>query len=375
MTVSTRIYRPDDSGVSLLGFGTMRFPVNHDGSIDFEQTRQMVDRAYRAGVNYFDTAYCYHDGKSEAAIGRCLSAYPRESYFLADKMPSWIVESLDHAKEIFEEQFRRCGVDYFDFYLLHSITGRELFDRCYLEYGVMDYLKEQQAAGRIKRLGFSFHSSVETMEYLLENWRWDFAQIQLNYLDWDDPAQQSGKLYELLERHNVQCIVMEPVRGGMLARLNPEAEKVLRDVRPDKSIASWAMRFAASRPDVLTVLSGMSNEKQVEDNLATMTDFEPLSGAEQKSLAAALELFKRNPRLSCTGCRYCMPCPRGVDIPGIFGLYSQCVTDGCREQFRELYESQIPDGAKFANCVNCHKCENSCPQQFPILNTMHRLLN
>lgn len=221
--------RTDASGnkVSLLGFGCMRFPMR-DGAIDEELTMKMVDYAYHHGVNYYDTAYIYLGGKSEAMIGKALSRYPRETYYLADKMPTWLVNGLDSAKSIFQEQLDRCGVQYFDYYLMHSLNAYEQFKQIYLDYGVLDYLKEERRKGRIKHLGFSFHGNLEFFEYLMK-WhdeakaedKWEFVQIQLNYFDWEDPYQQSAKLYKMLEERNIPAVIMEPVRGGMLATLNP----------------------------------------------------------------------------------------------------------------------------------------------------------
>lgn len=262
--METRAYRGTDDRVSLLGFGAMRLPrVSPDTQeIDFERARELIDCAYTHGVNYFDTAYRYHDGDSEPFLGRALAEYPRESYHLASKMPTWLVHSLDEGKRIFADQLERCRTDYFDFYLCHSVgKSVEEFTDVYEKTGLLDHLRAQKAAGAIRRLGFSFHGTPEVLRELIARGGWDFVQIQLNYLDWEllDAAQQ----YRILEENGLPCIVMEPVRGGNLVSLCPEAVEILRAARPGASTASWAIRFAASLPNVLTVLSGMSTLEQV----------------------------------------------------------------------------------------------------------------
>ena len=303
--METRIYKKTGKPISLLGFGCMRLPRLNDEKpdIDISTAESMIDRAYARGVNYFDTAYMYHEGMSETFLGHALKKYPRESFYLADKMPGCmgIVHSLEDGKRIFAEQLQRCGVDYFDFYLLHNAASIAHFEETYLKTGVLDYLLEEKAAGRIRNLGFSFHGNLKNFEYLMQARKWDFAQIQLNYLDWD--GQGAGKLYACAVAHDVPVIVMEPVKGGTLVSLCDEAVNILHAADPQHSVASWAIRFAASLPGVLTVLSGMSTPAQVEDNLATVGAFQPLSEAEREVLQNAVSAYLAKRAVPCTGCR------------------------------------------------------------------------
>lgn len=380
--METRIFKGNGKPVSLLGFGCMRLPriSPEKQDVDYETAQKMVDLAYAQGVNYFDTAYMYHDGLSEGFIGHALKKYPRESYYLADKMPGCmgIVHTLADAKRIFAEQLDRCGVDYFDFYLLHSINCIADYEKTYLETGALDYLLSEKEAGRIRYLGFSFHGDTEAFEYMMNARQWDFAQIQLNYLDWD--ARSARKLYESAEAHGVQLIIMEPVKGGTLVSLCDESVKILKDADPDHSTASWAIRFAASLPNVLTVLSGMSNVEQVEDNLATIGDFRPLNETEGLVLKEAVAAYLAKGPVPCTGCRYCMDCPSGVDIPKVFSVYNACAVEGNlpistgkddsdlktkAEAFLKAYR-EIPESAQAHNCVSCLACEQHCPQGIEI---------
>ena len=376
--METRAYRGTDDRVSLLGFGAMRLPrVSPDTQeIDFERARELIDCAYTHGVNYFDTAYRYHDGDSEPFLGRALAEYPRESYHLASKMPTWLVHSLDEGKRIFADQLERCRTDYFDFYLCHSVgKSVEEFTDVYEKTGLLDHLRAQKAAGAIRRLGFSFHGTPEVLRELIARGGWDFVQIQLNYLDWEllDAARQ----YRILEENGLPCIVMEPVRGGNLVSLCPEAVEILRAARPGASTASWAIRFAASLPNVLTVLSGMSTLEQVRDNVETMSPFEPLSDSERETLDRARRAYFALGTIPCTGCRYCMDCPSGVDIPGVFAAYNRCAaevgldpSDGraLRENakaIRAIYDA-LPEERRAGRCVGCGRCVSHCPQGIAI---------
>lgn len=384
--VARRDYKDEKAKVSLLGFGAMRFPTIEGDMIEETSSEKMIDYAYEHGVNYFDTAFIYHRGQSEGFLGQVLSKYPRESFYLADKMPTWEVKSLDDAKRIFQVQLDRCGVEYFDYYLLHSVSTDEDYDKVYIEYGVLDYLEQEKKAGRIRNLGFSFHGDQKLFDRILDSHVWDFAQIQLNYYDWGE--EDAKGLYESLERRGVPCIVMEPIRGGMLAKLNPDAEAVLKNVHPDKSIASWALRYVASLPDVLCVLSGMTAMEHVVDNVSTLsTDFKPLDDEERKALDKALNIFLKTKPIRCTGCRYCMPCPFGVDIPRVFKVYNKSVNDSTIPEkmsqspeeferrkaiFLENYD-KIPEGARADKCRHCRKCQKLCPQHLKISDEMYRV--
>lgn len=375
-----RSFRNTDKKISLLGFGGMRFPVigEDNGNIDCEKAQAMIDYAYSRGVNYFDTAYMYHDGRSETFFKEALKKYPRDSFYLADKLPIWMgINTLEDAKARFAEQLQKCGVDYFDFYLLHNISSRETFEEKYLGLGILDYLISEKEAGRIKHLGFSFHGDVPLFKYLMELREWDFFQMQLNYLDWDD--QRAREVYDLGAAAGCPCIVMEPVRGGSLVKLCDGAVKLLKAHRPEKSIASWAIRYAASKENVLTVLSGMSDIEQVIDNCNTIEKFEPLDEKEYEVLSAAIDEYRKNDTIPCTGCRYCSDCKAGIDIAGVFALYNEFVTGGKMPfsldgEIDDDYKAKAADFAmqmkKFdpvpSACIRCKACEEHCPQAIKI---------
>lgn len=384
-----RIYRRTGKPVSLLGYGTMRLPKTDPDKddIDYHAGLKLIDYAYRHGVNYFDTAYMYHGGKSETFVGEALSRYPRESFYLADKMPGWMVGDggRTKAKEIFEDQLAKCRTSYFDFYLLHSLGSQEDFEKTYLKNendphsgDVLSYLDSEKAAGRIHNLGFSFHGNSAFFAYLMKLRKWDFCQIQCNYLDWDN--QNAKKLYALAEEYGVQLIIMEPVRGGSLVNLCDESVGILKKAAPERSIASWAIRFVASLPNVLCVLSGMSAIDQVTDNVATMTDFKPLSEQDYQTLREAVSAYIRKGSIPCTACHYCFECPKGIDIPGIFAVYNQCAAEDKlplsvgvseaeqsirAEAFLKAYDA-IPKEHQAHNCIHCGKCASHCPQTIKV---------
>ena len=346
---------------SLLGFGCMRFPTLEGGAIDEDKALAMLDRAYRGGVNYYDTAYFYHNGKSEEFMGRALARYPRESYYLTSKLPTTLVHSLEDAKRIYAEQRERLQKDHLDFYLLHNLNGarwREMADT-----GVVDWCLERQAAGEFRHFGFSFHGSYEEFREILTARPWDCCQIQLNYMDTEEQAGLKG--YRLTEELGVPLIIMEPVKGGALSAPPADVMEVFTALRPQASAASWALRWVASLPNVMTVLSGMSTMGQVEDNLATFNAFQPLSEAEQAAVDRAAALFRQKVRNGCTGCRYCMPCPAGVDIPGTFRVWNEYAMyqnrDRARAKWKDMDEEERPH-----NCVGCGACEEKCPQSLPI---------
>jgi len=375
-------YRKDTQGnsISLLGFGCMRLPQTspHATDIDYGLGRAMVEYAYEHGVNYFDTAYPYHDGKSEVFIGEALRGYPRASFFLADKMPTWLIRSGDDAKRLFEEQLQRCQVAYFDAYLCHAIGQSDSdFAKKYEKTGALEYLLRQKEEGRIRRLGFSFHGTPERLAAILSRQDWDFAQIQLNYLDWD--LIQSGTLYAMLAERAIPCLVMEPVRGGSLHTLCEESIRILQAANPQRSTASWAIRFAASLPHVLTVLSGMSTLEQLHDNVATLENFQPLTPAERQILDQVCAAYLATGAIACTTCRYCMDCPNGVDIPGVFGAYNRCAASLGLPVFVSLMHhanknaqaflaacEELPEANRAHNCTACGHCLEHCPQHIDI---------
>lgn len=362
-----RLFNKSGKNVSLLGFGTMRLPTLQDGEIDINTAQKMIDIAYENGVNYYDTAYIYHDGKSEGFIGNALKKYDRNSYFLADKMPLWVCKEKSDVDKIFNEQLNRCGVDYFDFYLVHSLDI-EKWNKC-LDWNVYEYLDEKRKEGKIKNLGFSFHDQPNVLEEIASSKQWDFAQIQLNYLDWE--LQDAKTQYEILEKYSIPCIIMEPVRGGSLAKLPAKAENVLKEVNPNDSIASWAIRYCASLPNVLTVLSGMSVEVQVLDNLKTMTDFKKLSDIERDALQNALNIYKATTLIPCTNCKYCIDCPANVNIPEVFRFYNDYKLSDNKHWLKD--DLSTLDDRSCDSCISCGICLEKCPQKINIPDLMEEI--
>ena len=309
----------DLSKMPKLGFGLMRLPEK-DGVIDHEQVCNMVDMYMNAGMNYFDTAYVYHGGKSEVAAREALvKRYPRDSFMIATKLPAWEIKKPEDVDRIFNEQLERAGVDYFDLYLLHSVEDGGNYET-YEEYDCFNWGLKMKEEGRIRHLGFSFHGTPELLEKVLDRHpEIEFVQIQLNYLDRTNPVVQSQKLYEILSGRKVPIIVMEPVRGGMLANMDPAIEARFKTRRPEKSVASWALRFVGSLPGVMTILSGMSNEEQMKDNIGTFKNFEPLKEDELDIINEVTREILSIPQIGCTACRYCVDgCPQGIVIPDVF---------------------------------------------------------
>lgn len=349
--------------ISVLGLGCMRLPkvCSESEEIDFEKAQEIVDYAYAKGINYFDTAYMYHGGRSEAFIGKALKKYPRESYNLVTKMPIWEVKEEADLERIFNEQLERCGVTYFDFYLCHAVNKAHFEN--YVKYDAYGFLSKKKEEGKIRYLGFSFHDTPEVLEEVCSTYKWDFAQIQLNYLDWE--MQRAKEQYEILEKYNLPCIVMEPVRGGVLANPCEAANELFKAARPEQSIASWAIRYVASLPNVLTVLSGMSTLEQIVDNVATMSDFEPLTPHDYEVVEAVVDAYKKKDTVPCTGCRYCIDCPMQVDIAGIFKVYNEYAVDKNKEVFKAAYE-RVEEKNRAHQCVSCGKCMKHCPQNIQI---------
>ena len=351
-----------DARVSLLGFGAMRLPVDGAGHIREAESRAMLRRALEGGVNYFDTAHYYLDSQSEGFLGRALAGVPRERYYLATKLPVWKVASVEEAQAIFELQLERLGTDYVDFYLFHALDAERW--RGVREQGLTEWAEGLLRAGRIRRLGFSFLDSYAVFEEILTARKWDFCQLQLNYLDAGEQAGVKG--CRLAERLGVPVVVMEPVKGGLLAAPPEEVEDLLRAAHPAASPAAWALRWAGSLPGVLTVLSGMGAMEQVEENLEVFTGFTPLDREEEALLERAAELIHRRARNGCTGCGYCMPCPAGVNIPRNFSLWNRLGQSRNTAAVRHAWQETVPDGEKGRSCVGCGRCEALCPQSIPI---------
>ena len=361
-----------DLTLPLLGFGMMRLPRLKAGEpeIDLKLTADLFDRAMKSGINYFDTAYFYHSGLSEKCAGELLSRYPRDSYYLADKMPMSKVKSADDVERIWNEQLQRCRVDHFDFYLLHSLN-RSYWEKA-KKFDVVGFLEKKKAEGRIRHLGFSFHDEPEVLREIANFRKWDFAQIQLNYLDWT--LYRSKEQYEILTALGIPVIVMEPLRGGALATLNAKADAILKKAAPETSIASWAFRYAASLPNVVCILSGMNRMDHLEENIATLSNFKPLTAEERRLLDRALAAYRSSGTIPCTGCSYCMPCPVGVAIPRIFGLYNQYKLNGRFGSFMGIYK-KMPTDEQASACVQCQLCVRKCPQQINIPEELEKIVN
>ncbi len=347
---------------SLLGFGCMRFPLNQEGNIDEERSMEMLATAYRSGVNYYDTAYVYHGGKSEEFTGRFLDQYDRSTYYLATKLPIWDVNSVEDAKRIFEEQLNRLNKSYIDFYLLHSFN-RESFDKM-VSLGILEFMDQLKAEGKIRYLGFSFHDEYESFEYIIKYRSWDFCQIQLNYMDTELQAGIRG--YQLATQLGVPIIVMEPVKGGSIAKLPPTAVPIFDEIHPGKTPASWAIRWVASLTNVKVILSGMSDMEQVKDNLDTLSEFQPLNKAEYDAIEAVANILRNRVKNGCTGCSYCMPCPAGVDIPRSFSLWNDYGRYENRGEMKWQWTFNFEEAKKAKNCIECGQCEEACPQKLRI---------
>ena len=361
-----------DLKLSALGMGCMRLPVidGDDARIDEPAAEAMVDYAMAHGVNYYDTAWGYHDGNSELVVGRALAKYPRDSFYLADKFPGYDLANMPKVKEIFEEQLKKCRVDHFDFYLFHNVC--EMNIDAYLDprYGIYDYLMEQKRNGRIRHLGFSCHGELPVLERFLAAYGKDmeFCQLQLNYVDWT--FQHDREKMALLEQYRIPVWVMEPLRGGRLARLSEEEAAPLKAMRPDETVPAWAFRFLQSLPEVVVTLSGMSDLEQLKANLATYETDRPLSQAEMDALLKLADGMVSGTALPCTACHYCVShCPKGLDIPGLLALYNEHAFTG-GGFIAPMALSAVPEDKHPSACIGCRSCERVCPQQLKIADAM-----
>ncbi len=361
-----------------LGFGLMRLPLTDpedQRSIDMPQFERMVDTFLQRGYTYFDTAYFYHDRTSEEAVRRALvERHPRESFTLATKLPLSLLKEPGDKERFFDEQLKKCGVDYFDYYLLHNVgKGNTPIAE---EFGCFDFIKRLRDEGKVRHIGFSFHDKADALDAVLTaHPEVEFVQLQINYLDWDSERVQSRLCYETAIRHGKKVVIMEPVKGGALASLPAEAEALLKGEDPEASMASWAIRFAAGLPGVMVVLSGMSTIAQLEDNTTFMSDLQPLTEHERGLLYKVADMIVNYTAVPCTACRYCVAgCPVGIEIPEIFSLYNsrrraelmRQGTDGLREEYNKLTETS----GRASDCVRCRQCEGACPQHLEIVDNL-----
>ena len=393
--------------VSLLGFGMMRLPSvggrsarEGNEEIDQEMVNEMVDYAIEHGVNYFDTSPAYCRGKSEHATGIALSRHPREKFFIATKLSNFAPStwSLEESVAMYHNSLKELQVEYIDYLLLHGIgmgNGMPEFESRYIKNGLLDYLLKEREAGRIRNLGFSYHGDIKVFDYLLEQhdrYRWDFVQIQLNYLDWRYAKQinpfntDAEYLYNELERRKIPAVIMEPLLGGRLSNVPDNIVARLKQREPERSVASWAFRFAGSFPNVLTVLSGMTRMEHLQDNLATYSPLKELTKEEFDFLQDTATLMMKYDTIPCNDCKYCMPCPYGIDIPAILLHYNKCLNEGniveneqatdynrARRAFLIGYDRSVPKLRQASHCIGCNQCSPHCPQRIDIPAELHRI--
>jgi predicted aldo/keto reductase-like oxidoreductase len=357
--------------LSKLGMGMMRLP-QVEGQIDLETTCRMVDEFLAAGGRWFDTAWGYHNGKSEPAVkSAVVDRHPRESFYLATKLPVWLVKSPEDPERLLQQQLSRTGVAYFDRYLLHALGEERLASLD--ENGVWDFLKSVKARGLAKSIGFSFHDTAEVLEKILSaHPEAEFVQLQVNYLDWEDDQVQARKCCEVARAHGVGIVVMEPVKGGMLGKLPEKAAAPLRALHPDWSESRWALSFCLSLEGVLTILSGMSAPEHVQDNLSTFQNYEPLGEAERAAIAETVAILNSMPSIPCTGCSYCVDnCPQHINIPGVFEAGTRTMRFGPVPAATGHYEWILSNGSgRASDCISCHACEANCPQHLEIASLM-----
>jgi len=361
------------SDIAKLGFGLMRLPMK-EKEIDMEQTKDMVDLFMKNGFTYFDTAYVYIGGKSEVAMREAVvKRYPRDSFQLATKLPVWEVKEQADLEKLFATHLERTGAGYIDFYLLHALDkGRlESLDK----FKVWDFVQELKAKGLIKHAGFSFHDKADVLdEILTKHPEMEFVQLQINYLDMEDDGVQSRACYEVARKHNKPVIIMEPIKGGSLSTIAPESEALMKAENPDLSVASWAMRFAASMEGIVTVLSGMSTLEQMKDNISYMTQFKPLNDKEYKILDAVVKRLSEVPTIPCTDCKYCIDgCPQKINIPGAFSAMNNLKKFNNVQHAKGQYNWQIGKGGKASDCIECGVCEEQCPQHIKIIDELKQV--
>lgn len=358
--------------IGKLGFGLMRLPMKGD-EVDIEQTKKMADEFMARGFTYFDTAYVYIGGKSEVALKEAVvDRYPRESFQCASKLPLFDMKDPSEMGPIFQTSLDRAGLEYYDFYLLHALnkdTAKKADD-----LGAWDFIRQKKAEGKVKHIGFSFHDSAEVLDNILtKHPEAEFVQLQINYADWDSDSVQSRLCYETARKHGKPVIIMEPVKGGSLATMTPEVQKLFKDARPELSVPSWAVRFAASLEGIITVLSGMSNEEQLHDNVSYMEHFEPLTDAERGVIGQAVEILKNMPTIPCTGCKYCVDgCPQKINIPAIFSTMNNLTLYNNEKGAKGSYERITKEAGKASDCLQCGACESHCPQHIEIIETLKK---
>ena len=382
--------------VSILGYGCMRWPMIKDENgkdiVDQENVDRLIDYAIEHGVNYFDTAPVYLQGQSEAATGLSLKRYPRESYYIATKLSNFSNATKENSIEMYRSSLRNLQTDYIDYYLLHSLSGLDAFNQRFGESGIMDFLQAEREAGRIRNLGFSFHGTAEGFDELMalhEKYHWDFVQIQLNYIDWTHASGRNAKakyLQEELDKRGIQSIIMEPLLGGRLSKVPEHIAGRLKERNPQGSVASWAFRFAGTHPGVLCVLSGMTYMEHLQDNVGTYSPLKPLNEDELAFLEETAELMQKYPTVPCNDCKYCMPCPYGIDIPAILLHYNKCVNEGeiatstqdenyrkARRAYLVSYDRAVPKLRQAARCIGCNQCMSHCPQNINIPRELHKI--
>ena len=384
--------------VSILGYGCMRWPMIKDEQgkdiVDQEAVNRLVDYAIEHGVNYFDTSPVYLQGQSEQATGIALKRHPRESYFLATKLSNFSNYTRENSMLMYKKSFENLQTDYFDYYLLHSIGGGgvEAFNQRYVDNGMVDFLMEERKAGRIRNLGFSFHGDQDSFDAFMEmheKYHWDFVQIQLNYVDWKHAGGRNTNAEYLqaeLDKRGIPSIIMEPLLGGRLAKVPQHIADRLKEREPQRSVASWAFRFAGTHPGVLCVLSGMTYMEHLQDNLSSYTPLVPLTESDLNFLEETAVLMQEYPTIPCNNCQYCMPCPYGIDIPAILLHYNKCVNAGevsgskesenyrkARRAYLVSYDRAVPKLRQAARCIGCGQCTSHCPQSIDIPKEIRRI--
>ncbi|MFV0400954.1 MAG: aldo/keto reductase [Oscillospiraceae bacterium] len=362
-----------DAEVSRLGFGCMRFPTTDDGKIDRAKSNEMLGYAYDHGVNYYDTAWGYHNGESQIVTGEFLSGKPRESFYLATKLPLWLCKEESDNKRIFEEQLTNCRVDFFDFYLAHAFNADRYEE--YVRLNTHEYLTEMKRQGKIKRLGFSYHGDLETLRKLLDEFEWDFVQLQVNYFDYAYPKSNARQEYEMVTTKGLPCVCMEPVRGGFLANL-PDSVRVEMDQFEGAKLspAAWALRWCMDQENMRVILSGMSTLEQVKENVEVFSgDNDRLTDAERAMIGKVTDTLLAADTVPCTACRYCMDCPFGVDIPGVFETYNQYRIFQTPNAFGWQWDNMVKDGHGPEQCTRCGACEPMCPQNIAIPDQLERI--